>query len=195
MSTPISFNSAPTNNSPAKTDARSASADKAPTPHNQRAELGANIMQASLDVSISSGNNSMALLYRSAIDSINEHLEPSFGPDAIQAAMQQDNSAAATADRILSQSTAFFDAYARQHPDKEPEQLIEDFVSTIRSGFEQGYAEAVEILSGLGVMEQDSPIAAEISQTYQLVQQGYDDFLQTKLAELQTQEPKEDTPE
>src|SRR5699024_975549 len=133
------------------------------SPESQHAQRGAQILQASLDVSISAGDNSMALLYRSAIDSINEHLAPELGPNAIQAAMQQDNSPEATAERILSQSTAFFDAYARQHPNKDPEQLLNDFVEVIRGGFEKGYAEAVDILSGLGVMEEGSPIAAEIN--------------------------------
>lgn len=133
----------------------------------------------------------MALLYRSAIDSINEHLAPELGPNAIQAAMQQDNSPEATAERILSQSTAFFDAYARQHPNKDPEQLLNDFVEVIRGGFEKGYAEAVDILSGLGVMEEGSPIAAEINKTFELVQQGYDDFLSSRLQALQEQSTDE----
>lgn len=153
----------------------------------QRAQLDEKILQASLDVSISAGDNSMALLYRSAIDSINEHLAPELGPNAIQAAMQQDNSPEATADRILSQSTAFFDAYAQQHPNKDPEQLLHDFVGIIRGGFEKGYAEAVDILTGLGVMGEDSPVAAEIGKTFELVQKGYDDFLESRLQALQEQ--------
>jgi len=161
------------------------------SPESQHAQRGAQILQASLDVSISAGDNSMALLYRSAIDSINEHLAPELGPNAIQAAMQQDNSPEATAERILSQSTAFFDAYARQHPNKDPEQLLNDFVEVIRGGFEKGYAEAVDILSGLGVMEEGSPIAAEINKTFELVQQGYDDFLSSRLQALQEQSTDE----
>lgn len=161
------------------------------SPESQHAQRGAQILQASLDVSISAGDNSMALLYRSAIDSINEHLAPELGPNAIQAAMQQDNSPEATAERILSQSTAFFDGYARQHPNKDPEQLLNDFVEVIRGGFEKGYAEAVDILSGLGVMEEGSPIAAEINKTFELVQQGYDDFLSSRLQALQEQSTDE----
>ncbi len=163
----------------------------ASSPEGQRTQLGAQILQASLDVSISAGNNSMALLYRTAIDNINELLAPEFGPNALQAAMQQDNSPEATADRILSQSTAFFDAYARQHPNKDPEETLRDFVSIIRGGFEKGYAEAAEILTGLGVMGEGSPIAAEIGKTFELVQKGYDDFLQNRLQALQEQNPDE----
>ncbi|MBS7325114.1 MAG: DUF5610 domain-containing protein [Thiopseudomonas sp.] len=151
----------------------------------QRAQLGAQIMQASLDVSITSGNNSLALLYRSAIDSINEQLAPELGPNAIQNAMGQDNSPEGTAGRILSMSTGFYEAYAAQRPNDDPEDVLRDFVDVIRGGFEKGYNEAAQILQGLGVMGEGSFVAEEIGKTFQLVQQGYDDFLENKLADLQ----------
>ena len=161
------------------------------TVQEQRSQLNAQIVQASLDVSISSGNDGLALLYRSAIEHINEQLAPELGPDAIQNAMGQDNSPEGTAGRILSQTLAFFDGYARQHPNKEPEQLLRDFVDTVRGGFEKGYNEAASILEGLGVMGEGSHVAAEIGKTYQLVQQGYDDFLQSRLDALQADAPDE----
>lgn len=151
----------------------------------QRAQLGAQIMQASLDVSISSGNNSMALLYRTAIDGINAHLEPALGPNAIQNAMGQDNSPEGTAGRILSMSTGFYEAYAAQRPKDDPEDVLRDFVDIVRGGFEKGYNEAVDILTGLGVMGADSFVAEEIGKTFQLVHQGYDDFLNAKLQQIQ----------
>lgn len=153
-------------------------------PEGQRNTLNAQILEASLQVSVQAGNQSLALLYRTAIDSINEYLEPELGPDAIGQAMGQDNSAEATAGRILSMSTAFFDAYAARYPDKDPETVVRDFVELIRGGFEQGYREAEDILTGLGVLGEDSPIAAGIQKTYALVQQGYDDFLAKKLEAL-----------
>lgn len=151
----------------------------------QRAELGAQIMQASMDVSISSGNNSLALLYRSAIDSINAQLAPSLGPNAIQNAMGQDNSPEGTAGRILSMSTGFYEAYAAQRPKDDPEVVLRDFVDMVRGGFEKGYNEAADILTGLGVMGEGSFVAEEIGKTFQLVQQGYDDFLNARLQQLQ----------
>ena len=98
---------------------------------------------------------------------------------------QQDNSPEATADRIVSMSTAFFDGYARQHPNKPPEDVARDFVDIIRGGFEKGYNEAASILKGLGVLEEGGTIATEIGKTFALVQQGYDDFLESKLQALQ----------
>lgn len=195
MTAPISLQPAPTGsstktnapNTPPSDALEQARKTAAASPDGQRTQLSAQILQASLDVSISAGDNATALLYRSAIDNINEQLAPEFGPNALQAAMQQDNSPEATAERILSQSTAFFDGYARQHPNQDPEALLNSFVSTIRGGFEKGYAEAANILSGLGVMGEDSPIAAEIGKTFELVQKGYDDFLHNRLQALQAQ--------
>lgn len=157
----------------------------ATSPQGQKTQLNEQILQASLDVSISSGNNSMALLYRTAIDNINEQLAPEFGPNALQAAMQQDNSPEATAERILSLSTAFFDSYASQHPNKDREDVARHFVDIMRGGFEKGYNEAASILKGLGVLEEGGLVATEIGKTFELVQKGYDDFLQTKLDALQ----------
>lgn len=149
----------------------------------QRTTQNTRILEASLQVSIQSGNNSQALLFRSAIDKINELLAPAKGADALQTAMGEDNSAEATAGRILSLSTGFFDSYAAQSPDKDPETLIKDFVAVIRSGFEQGYQEAADILKGLGVL--GGEVESGIQKTYELVQQGLDDFLAARLAALQ----------
>jgi len=168
-------------------EARKAAAN---TPDGQRTQLNAQILQASMDVSIKAGDDSMALLYRTAIDHINELLAPEFGPDALQAAMQQDNSAEATAGRILSAATGFFDAYAARYPDKDAETVLRGFVDLVRGGFEKGYGEAHDILKGLGVLGEGSEVAAGIQKTFDLVQKGFDDFLATKLAALK---PKDDT--
>jgi len=59
--------------------------------------------------------------------------------------------------------------------------VARNFVDLIRGGFEQGFGEARDILSGLGVLGADSPVEQGINQTYALVMKGYDDFLATKL--------------
>ena len=156
-------------------------------PDGQKAVLNGQILQASLQVSLKSGNDGLALLYRSAVEHINNVLAPELGPDAINNAMGQDNSAEATAGRILSMSTGFYEAYAARYPGKDPETVARDFVQLIRGGFEKGFAEAKDILSGLNVLGEGSSIAAGIAKTYELVQKGYDDFLQTKLAAIQSE--------
>ena len=148
-----------------------------------RSQQNAQILQASLDVAIKSSNTSLALLYRAAIDRINAELAPALGPNAIGDAAMPVATPEATAGRILSMSTAFYDVYAAQakNKDQDPETLARNFVDLIRSGFERGFGEARDILSGLGVLGADSPIEQGINKTYALVMQGFDDFLVSKL--------------
>src|SRR5512143_3684452 len=56
-----------------------------------KTQQNAAILQASLDVSLQSKNEPLALLLKSAINGINELLKPQFGDNAIQAAASQDN--------------------------------------------------------------------------------------------------------
>ena len=144
-----------------------------------RKDLNVGILQASMAVSIRAGDESQALLFRTAIEGINEALAPTLGPDAIQNAMGQDNSAEATAGRIVSMSTAFFDAYAARRPEDDPETVLRDFMDVIRGGFEKGFGEARDILSGLGVF--NGAVEADVTKTRELVLQGYDRFMLERL--------------
>lgn len=140
-----------------------------------KADLNVSIVQASLTVSIKSGNDALSLVYKSAITNINEALKADFGDDAIQQAASQDNSPEATADRIVSLSTAFYSAYQAQHPGVDDATSRQNFVDTIRKGVEQGFKEAKDILGGLKVLQGD--VASNIDKTYELVQKGLDAFL------------------
>ncbi|MDR2165237.1 MAG: DUF5610 domain-containing protein [Zoogloeaceae bacterium] len=145
-------------------------------------QLNAQILEASAKVSLTAGNNEQALLFRSAIERINEILAPELGPNALQGAAQQDYTPEATAERIVSISTAFFDSYAKQHPGEDPEETARKFVDLIRGGFEKGFGEARNILEGLRVFE--GGVKEGVLKTYDLVHKGYDDFLASKLAAL-----------
>ena len=140
-------------------------------------ELNQTILKTSLEVTLSAGNQSLGLLLRSAIEHLNEVLAPEFGDNAIQHAYESglDVTPGATAGRILSMSTAFFDAYREQHPGKDPDRALEDFVALISGGIDRGFAEARQILDGLGVLQGD--IASNIERTYELVQEGLRAFL------------------
>jgi hypothetical protein len=140
-----------------------------------RLQLNASIMQASLSLSIGSENEPLALLYKTAITNINEALKGQYGDDAIQNAASQDNSAEATASRIVSLSTGFFDAYKKQNPDMDDDTALTRFMDTIGGGMEKGFKEARDILEGLKVLGGD--IAGNIDKTYALVQKGYADFV------------------
>lgn len=140
--------------------------------------LNASILKASAEVSLSAGNHSMSLLFKSAIEHLNEVLAPEFGDNAIQAAAESgmDFSPQATADRIVSMSTAFFGRYAENHPEKDMETALNDFVKLIGGGIDKGFAEARQILDGLKVLEGD--IASNVDKTYELVQAGLKAFVE-----------------
>lgn len=143
---------------------------------NSRQTLNKAILTASMQVSLSAGDNSMTLLYKSAIDHINKVLAPELGDNAIQEAYKSglDVSPQATADRIVSMSTAFFGKYAESNPDKDLETALKDFTALIGGGIDQGFSEARTILDGLKVLQGD--IASNIDKTYELVQTGLKAF-------------------
>jgi len=126
------------------------------------------------ETQLSVANRHMELLYKSAIEKLNTVLQPDFGPNAIQSSAELDVSPEATAGRIVSLSTAFFGAFREQNPELGDEEALNQFMSTIGSGIEQGFAEAREILDGLQVLNGD--IATNIDTTYDLVQQGLQNF-------------------
>lgn len=160
----------------AQTGQTGAPASHASPQAQQQAKLNSAIMSSALDASISAKNEPQALLYRSAIESLNEVLAEDFGANAIGKAMGQDNSPEATADRIVSLSTGFFEAFKKNHPDKDEQEVLDLFMHTIRTGFETGFREAQDILSGLGALEGE--VASGINKTFDLVMQGFADFAQ-----------------
>jgi len=150
------------------------SIENAPTSADVKSQLNANIIRSSFEVSLQSKNDPLALLLKTAITGINEALQPTLGADAIQNAMKQDNTSEATAERIVSLSTGFYEAFLQQNPGKNEATALKDFMSTINRGFEQGYKEATDMLKGMNVF--DGQLASDIEKTYALVKQGYADF-------------------
>ena len=136
----------------------------------ERASQNSAIVETQLHVSLSTGNNSLALLFKTAIEGINEVL----GEDAIQNAASEDNSAKATAERIVSASTAFYGQYLEQNKLEDNEESRGKFVDLISGGFEKGFTEAQEILKGLKVLSVD--VEAGINETHELVLQGFAAF-------------------
>ncbi|QJD91897.1 DUF5610 domain-containing protein [Duganella dendranthematis] len=183
MATPVSLTSSNTTNAAtqvqAKDDKPVSVAAKA------KADLNASIVQASLSVSISSSNDQMSVVLKTALTGINEALKKDgFGDDAIQNAASQDNTPEGTAGRIVSLSTGFFEAYKQQHPGEDEGELLNKFMDTIKSGMERGFKEAREVLQGLNALNGD--ISSNIDKTYELVQKGYDDFIAAHQAKTDT---------
>lgn len=138
-------------------------------------QMNAAILQSDLNVSINSGDQSLSLLYKTAIEGINDVL----GENAIQDASESglDVSPEATAERIVSMSTAFFPSYFDQHPEMTEQEAAEEFTKLIGQGIDNGFAEAREILAGLNVLEGN--IANNIDATYTLTQKGLQTFLES----------------
>ena len=140
-------------------------------------KLNAKLLESALEVTVSAGDNPRALVLKTAIEGINEALQETLGDNAIQNAYDSglDVSPEATAERIVSLSTAFFGAYQDANPDLDQEQALTAFIGVIRGGIDQGFSEARDILDGLGVLEAD--IATNIDSTYDLVQEGLSAFV------------------
>lgn len=140
-----------------------------------RASLNSAIVQTTMNVAINAGNAPLALLLKSAINGINDELQSTLGKDAIEnAAATRDNSPEAAAERIVSLSTAFYDAYREKNKLEDNAASREQFVGVIRGGFEKGFKEAQQVLEGLKVLGGD--VAVGIDRTFALVIHGYDLF-------------------
>lgn len=134
------------------------------------------ILSAQEDVSLKSGDESMTLLYRAAIEAINEELAPAMGENAIQTAYDNgvDTSPEATADRIVSFSTQFFSVHQQQNSNMSLDEQLDSFMNIIGGAIDNGFKEARDILSGLKVLQGD--IADGVDKTYGLVQEGLQAF-------------------
>lgn len=150
-------------------------------------QLNVAIVQSALTVSLSTKNDPLTLVYKTAIDNINEQLKPTMGDDAIQNAMSQDNSPEGTAGRIVSLSTGLFDLYKQSFPGEDESKVLDRFMKVIQGGVDEGFKEAKGILGGMGVMDMkvgDSTIGGNIDKTYTLIQQGFADFVAATKAKI-----------
>jgi hypothetical protein len=131
----------------------------------------------SVSVTISSKTSPMPMLNQSVISKINEALEQTMGHNAIQNAYTNgvDVSPEATADRITSYATNFYGAYRNQHPEMDDATARSSFVDLMSNAVDQGFDDAKKILDGLGVLKDG--IAKNIDETYNLVQDGFAEFL------------------
>lgn len=148
------------------------------------------ILSAQHDAQLSAGDEPMRLLYKAAIEAINEELAPTMGERAIETAVEEgvDTSPQATADRIVSFATQFFSIYQQQNSGMEFEDQLDSFMDVIGGAIDQGFDEAKEILTNLKVLEGD--IALGVDETYSIVQAGLLDFRQSMMPT-----PEEPAPE
>jgi hypothetical protein len=107
-----------------------------------RCSLNASIVQASLTVSLNSSNDPLSVVLKTALTGINEALKDDFGDNAIQNAASQDNTPEGTASRIVSLSTAFYEAFKQQHKGEDEGEVLNKFrgdpAKRRRSGLQGG---------------------------------------------------------
>jgi len=179
MATPVSVTSGSTAATATATSAATAVQGKddstLSTAAKAKAQLNASIVQASLTVSLNSSNEPLSVVLKTALTGINEALKGDFGDNAIQNATSQDNTPEGTASRIVSLSTAFYDAFKQQHPGEDEGDVLNKFVDTLKKGVDQGFKEARDVLDGLKVLNGD--VSSNIDKTYDLVQKGFADFI------------------
>ncbi|CAM5220586.1 DUF5610 domain-containing protein [Alishewanella longhuensis] len=146
------------------------------------------ILQASEQVALKSGNNSLSLLYKTALEGINKELEPIFGKNAAQKIYDSgiDTSPEATAERIVGFATSLFSLYQQQKPSEDQEKQLNDFMEVIGKGINQGFDDAKAILQGLRVFEGE--VESGVGKTYELVMQGLQSFKDKMLESMQKPE-------
>jgi Domain of unknown function (DUF5610) len=139
-------------------------------------KLNATIMENQLKLSTGDDDNSMKLLYKTALEGINSELEAEFGPNAAEKIKQSgvDTSPQATADRIVGFATAFYQKYSEQNPDMPEEERLDKFLALVGGGVDKGFDDAKGVLDGLGVL--NGKVAEDIDSTYSLIQEGFAKF-------------------
>jgi hypothetical protein len=151
-----------------------------------RRQLNQTILDNQLSLSLQSDNKAMSLLYRAISDAVEKRmadLAPQDQNTNTEAAAEtglnktynnEDTSPQATADRIVSFATNFYQAFREQNPELNDEDGLEQFMQEIGKGIDQGFADARDILTGLKKLE--GKVADDIDETYSLIQQGLQDF-------------------
>jgi len=175
MANPVSVTSGTTAGSTAAAPVQSKDDSTVSPLVKAKSQFNAAIVQASLTVSLNSSNEPLSLVLKTALTGINEELKGDYGDNAIQNAASQDNSPQGTASRIVSLSTAFYDAFKQQHKGEDEGEVLNKFIETLQKGVDRGFKEARGILDGLKVLNGD--IASNIDKTYDLVKQGFADFI------------------
>lgn len=149
------------------------------------------ILRANEQVSLRSNNDTLSLLYKTALEGINAELAPVLGENAAQKVYDSgiDTSPEATADRIVAFATAFYSRYKELAAAETEEQTLDNFMALITPGVEKGFSDAKDILKSLKVFEGD--IETGVNSTYDLVTQGLANFRQ-KMLELAANPPADD---
>lgn len=143
-------------------------------------QLNAAILQGAIDQANQSSSSikdqPLALVLKTALQGINDALKEIEPTQSLQQSYESevDFSPEATAERIVTFSTNFFNAYQEQHPELDEQQARDTFTYLMLEGVEQGVGEAKDILKALSILDGD--VADDIDKTMEFILQGFDKF-------------------
>ena len=151
---------------------------------------------ANNDVSITVGDeqNSLTLLLKTSVDGVNTALnEAGLEIDQIQVPSDYavEITPDTTAEQIVALSTSAFGVYADANPEQDLTAQLDQFISLILSGIDEGFSEARNTLD---LAEAPDDNATSIDATYELVNQKLIAFKETLLANSITEEPAVEEP-
>ena len=129
-------------------------------------------------VNIDAGKEPQSLILQASLTGINEALQEAFGETTVQIPNETSFNLdpEATAESIVSSSTAVFSEFQEQHPELSQEEALSAFSDTIKTGLETGFSEAKDILASLNVLL-NGDTEATIDETYVLIQEKLQLFI------------------
>ena len=156
-----------------------------------KTQVNALILDSHEKLTFSIKNNELQLLYKSAIDRLNEILSPILGEDGLESVEPDDYSPEAVAERVVQFSTAFFESYKTKNPHLSEAEALDKFMAIIEGAIDQGIGEAAEILDGMKILE--GKVETDIERTYELIKEGLERFRDSVNAEDESDSPASET--
>lgn len=158
-----------------------------------RQMLNSQILSSSLNLSLKADNQTMSLLFKTALERVQAEFNAEFSNDEQSLTAEAttkpennpyetevDNSPQATADRIMGMAAGFYAKYKERNA--ENPDVVGKFMEIFSGGIDKGFADAKDILKSLDKL--NGKVATDIDETYSLVQKGLKSF-QEKMMEAE----------
>lgn len=144
--------------------------------------IGSGVTQDTADAAIDDLSKSLSIKAQKIVDKLNELLKSKL-PNGIESLSPEEVTPEATAERIVTGAVSLFEAYARQNPNLDPEQLLKNFMSEVRKGVDSGYSDAYGTLESLGAFEFNG-VKEGIEKTKGLIEEKLQAFEKQKRQDL-----------
>lgn len=143
------------------------------------------VLNRSDEVSINFANKykGLTITAQEIVRKLNELLKDKV-PNGLESLNPEEHTAEATATRIVQGATAFYQAFAKQNPGLEDQELLDKFMDTLRSGIQKGYDEAYNTLEGLGAFGVEG-VKEGVEETKILIESKLQAFYESKQSEIQ----------